>query len=163
MKSIRLLKQYSISNKKKNIKLERKLIQFLKEKKHAEYQRQKVIGYYIVDFIFKRRKLIVEMYEGFHKEQEAYDLRRQKYLEGLGFHFLIIKENDNFDEKLQEIYNYPRNTENWKFCVQTIQTVNARGYLPKILPKRKKPVQNKALQQARSQLYLNRRRILYGY
>ena len=49
-----------------------------------DFDRQKVIGNYIVDFFVKRFALVVEVDGGSHNGKEEYDRRRDQYLEGLG-------------------------------------------------------------------------------
>ena len=49
-----------------------------------DFDRQKVIGNYIVDFFVKRLGLVVEIDGGSHNEKTDYDEQRDKYLEGLG-------------------------------------------------------------------------------
>ena len=49
-----------------------------------DFDRQKVIGNYIVDFFVKRLGLVIEIDGGSHNEKEDYDTQRDKYLEGLG-------------------------------------------------------------------------------
>ena len=49
--------------------------------------RQHIIGDYIVDFLFRRSRLIVEIDGGYHftEEQQLYDTIRQEWLENQGF------------------------------------------------------------------------------
>ena len=49
-----------------------------------DFDRQKVIGNYIVDFFVKKLGLVVEIDGGSHNDKEEYDTRRDKYLEDLG-------------------------------------------------------------------------------
>jgi very-short-patch-repair endonuclease len=49
-----------------------------------DFDRQKVIGNYIVDFYVKRLGLVVEIDGGSHNEKMDYDARRDEFLEGLG-------------------------------------------------------------------------------
>ena len=49
-----------------------------------DFDRQKVIGRYIVDFFVKRLGLVIEIDGGSHNDKEDYDTKRDKYLEGLG-------------------------------------------------------------------------------
>ena len=74
-----------------------------------EFKRQYPIGEYIVDFICRQKKVIVEIDGGQHAEQEHYDSLRTTYLEGLGYVVLRFWNNDidfNFQgvlEKLKEV------------------------------------------------------------
>jgi very-short-patch-repair endonuclease len=51
----------------------------------AFFRRQYAIGKYIVDFIYARSKLIVEMDGESHAMQENYDRARTRWLEGRGY------------------------------------------------------------------------------
>ena len=59
-----------------------------------DFDRQKVIGNYIVDFFVKKFGLVIEIDGGSHNEKADYDLRRDKYLEGLG---LKVFHTTDFD------------------------------------------------------------------
>jgi very-short-patch-repair endonuclease len=49
-----------------------------------DFNRQKVIGNYIVDFFVKRLGLVVEIDGESHNDKEDYDTQRDTYLENLG-------------------------------------------------------------------------------
>ena len=49
-----------------------------------DFDRQKVIGNYIVDFYVKKLGLVVEIDGGSHNEKMDYDTQRDNYLENLG-------------------------------------------------------------------------------
>jgi len=49
-----------------------------------DFDRQKVIGNYIVDFFVKRLALVIEIDGNSHNGKVDYDAQRDKYLEGLG-------------------------------------------------------------------------------
>lgn len=49
-----------------------------------DFDRQKIIGNYIVDFYVKKIGLAVEIDGGSHNEKMDYDAKRDKFLEGLG-------------------------------------------------------------------------------
>ena len=49
-----------------------------------DFNRQQVIGNYIVDFIVKKLGLVIEIDGGSHNEKEDYDTQRDGYLEGFG-------------------------------------------------------------------------------
>lgn len=70
--------------------------------------RQHVIGEYIVDFLFRKSKLIVEIDGGYHfnEEQQQNDAVRQDWLEHQGFNIRFTNEQvlcdtDNVLEKLK--------------------------------------------------------------
>lgn len=61
-----------------------------------QWNRQKVIGSYIVDFYCKRAKLIVELDGSQHYETETadYDQKRTAYLNSLGYTVLRFSNTD---------------------------------------------------------------------
>ena len=59
-----------------------------------KFRRQRVIGPYIVDFICREARLIVELDGGQHASRADYDRRRDEYLGLLGFRVLRIWNND---------------------------------------------------------------------
>jgi len=65
----------------------------------VQFNRQKVIGNYIVDFYCHKAKLIVEL-DGSQHYQDIdldYDIRRMKYLNSLGLLVLRIPNNEIWD------------------------------------------------------------------
>ena len=62
----------------------------------VRFQRQKVLGRYIVDFYCAAAKLVVELDGSQHFEEAglAYDRQRTAYLEQYGLHVLRIANND---------------------------------------------------------------------
>ena len=59
-----------------------------------DFDRQKIIGNYIVDFYVKRLGLVVEIDGGSHNEKSEYDTQRDQYLESLG---LKVFHTTDFD------------------------------------------------------------------
>ena len=59
-----------------------------------DFDRQKVIGNYIVDFYVKRLRLIIEIDGSSHIGKEVYDSKRQNYLESLGLRVYRISTGD---------------------------------------------------------------------
>ena len=59
-----------------------------------DFDRQKVIGNYIVDFFVKRLALVIEIDGGSHNGKADYDAQRDKYLKGLG---LKVFHTTDFD------------------------------------------------------------------
>ncbi|MDD5103225.1 MAG: endonuclease domain-containing protein [Candidatus Peribacteraceae bacterium] len=58
-----------------------------------KFRRQVNIGIYIVDFLCKKHRLIVEVDGGIHerKDQKAYDHERDGFLRGCGYRVLRIR------------------------------------------------------------------------
>jgi very-short-patch-repair endonuclease len=59
-----------------------------------DFDRQRIIGNYIVDFYVKTLGLIIEIDGWSHDTKEAYDEGRQKYLESLGLNIFRITDFD---------------------------------------------------------------------
>lgn len=61
-----------------------------------QFNRQKPLGNYIVDFYCKKLQLVIEVDGGSHHFEEIMvkDVERQRILEGLGIHFLRFSEMD---------------------------------------------------------------------
>ena len=74
-----------------------------------DFDRQKVIGNFIVDFFVKKLGLVIEIDGGSHNEKADYDIRRDKYLEGLGlkvFHTTDYDVLQHVDLVLMELRKY---------------------------------------------------------
>lgn len=85
----------------------------IKQKKmHGfDFDRQRPILNYIVDFYCKDLMLVIEIDGGSHNSEEAFaaDQKRQKEIEALGVHFLRF---DDLDVKMNMI-NVLNTIENW--------------------------------------------------
>ena len=65
--------------------------------------RQHIIGDYIVDFLFRKSKLVVEIDGGYHttEEQQELDVIRTEWLEGQGYHVIrFSNEQVLFDTEM---------------------------------------------------------------
>ena len=74
-----------------------------------DFDRQKVIGNYIVDFFVKRLGLVVEIDGGSHNEKTDYDEQRDRYLEGLGlkvFHTTDFDVLQHMSMALEDLRKY---------------------------------------------------------
>ena len=100
---------------RKNLtKQELVLWQLLRNHKFFGYEirRQSPIGKYIVDFVCREKKIIVEIDGGQHNETEnrEYDLERTKYLNNKGYKVVRFWNNDvdsnlaGVYEKLKEVF-----------------------------------------------------------
>ena len=58
------------------------------------FDRQKVIGDYIVDFYCPKFKVVIEIDGSSHDNKAEYDYKRDEYLYSLGLHVLHIYESD---------------------------------------------------------------------
>ena len=92
---------------------EQKIWNLLKNRQFHGFRflRQYVIGQYIVDFICRSEKIIIEIDGGQHNENIDYDVRRTKYLEMLGYKVIRFWNNEidnNIDgvyQKLETLFN----------------------------------------------------------
>ena len=73
--------------------------------KGCKFRRQYPIGEYIVDFVCKEIKLIIEIDGGQHNtpEQINYDKKRTKYLNSKGYKVLRFWNNE-IDKNLEGVY-----------------------------------------------------------
>lgn len=86
-----LLKEFAKKNKQYSTEAERIMWEHLCSKQlWVKFNRQYIIGDYIVDFVCLDRKLIVEVDGGYHSEYEQMekDEHRTEHLERMGFSVL---------------------------------------------------------------------------
>ena len=87
---------------------ERKMWQLLRNHRFQGYdfRRQYPIGCYIVDFICRSKKIIIEIDGSQHNQAEnlEYDKKRTEYLKTLGYQVIRFWNND-IDNKFDEVYN----------------------------------------------------------
>ena len=62
--------------------------------KGYDFDRQKIIGNYIVDFYCLDCDVVIEVDGSSHNEKAAYDARREAYLKGLGLTVIHIDAKD---------------------------------------------------------------------
>jgi very-short-patch-repair endonuclease len=74
-----------------------------------QFMRQKPIHHFIVDFYCSRLKLVIEIDGESHRLRLGADLRRQEYLEEIGFH--TLRFNDL--EVKKDIGNVLASIEGW--------------------------------------------------
>ncbi len=87
---------------------ERKMWQLLRNHGFLGYEirRQYPIGCYIVDFICRSKKIIIEIDGGQHNSEKnaEYDKKRTEYLNSLGYQVIRFWNND-IDNKFDDVYN----------------------------------------------------------
>ncbi len=74
-----------------------------------DFDRQRIIGNYIVDFYVKTLGLVIEIDGSSHDGKEEYDKSRQDYLEALGLKVYRIEDLDvkrNIAQVMQDLENY---------------------------------------------------------
>ncbi len=70
-----------------------------------DFDRQRVIGNYIVDFYVKKLGLIIEIDGSSHDDKEVYDAQRQAYLESLGLRVCRILVSDVLNNMTKALNN----------------------------------------------------------
>ncbi len=81
-----------------------------KQFKGFDFDRQKIIGNYIVDFYCSTRNVVVEIDGSSHNYKQAYDARRDAYLESLGLTVIHIRVEDVFErlnDVMEELKGHP--------------------------------------------------------
>lgn len=76
---------------------------------NIDFDRQRIIGNYIVDFYVKTLGLVVEIDGASHDLKKDYDLERTKYLESLGLKVFKISDWDvkqNLSLAMKDLENY---------------------------------------------------------
>lgn len=74
---------------------------------NIDFDRQRIIGNYIVDFYVKTLGLIVEIDGESHNDKEAYDNKREEYLKSLGLKIFkttnlrVLHDLDNVMKELE--------------------------------------------------------------
>ena len=90
-----------------------------KQLKGLDFDRQKIIGHYIVDFYCAEKSLVIEADGASHKGREDYDAERDAFLNGLGLTVIRINVKDIFqdmDTVLAVLKNHPalKGTPPWE-------------------------------------------------
>ena len=78
--------------------------------KQYDFDRQKVIGNFIVDFYCVDCRTVIEVDGSSHENKTEYDNERNLYLEGLGLEIIHISSNDilkNINDVMTMLYNHP--------------------------------------------------------
>ena len=107
------LKQNARTLRKNMTEKEKKLWNHIRNKqlKGMQFQRQKVLGDYIVDFYCPNGKLVVELDGGQHFSDESIrdDKLRDEYLNRMGYTVLRFTNHEidvNFENVLNEIFRH---------------------------------------------------------
>ena len=86
-------------NLRQNMSLaENRMWYYLRSRRLGGYKfvRQQVIDNYIVDFVCREKKLIIEVDGGQHMDATEYDEQRTRVLEGRGYQVLRVWNSDVF-------------------------------------------------------------------
>ncbi len=74
-----------------------------------DFDRQRIIGNYIVDFYVKTLGLIIEIDGSSHNDKEKYDQKREDYLKSLGLKIYQISDlriKHDLDKVMMELEKY---------------------------------------------------------
>ena len=96
-----LLKDFAQKNKQFPTDAERVLWEYLRAKQlSVKFNRQHIIGDYIVDFVCIEKKLVIEVDGGYHSEYEQIekDENRTQRLNDWGFAVIRFKNEDIFGD-----------------------------------------------------------------
>ena len=90
------IQQYARDLRKEATDAEQWLWQHLRSRRLLgfKFRRQVPIGDYIIDFLCKEQKLVVELDGSQHQEQVEYDQRRSEYLEQQGYRVVRYWNHD---------------------------------------------------------------------
>jgi len=75
-----------------------------------DFDRQKIVGRYIVDFYCAERDVVIEVDGSSHEGKGAYDAKRQRFLEGLGLtviRFSAAEVLRDIRGVLEQLENHP--------------------------------------------------------
>lgn len=78
--------------------------------KGFDFDRQKIIGNYIVDFFCLDRSVVIEIDGSSHNDKNEYDTQRNSYLKGLGLTVIHISAEDiefHIHDVFNKLYNHP--------------------------------------------------------
>ena len=106
-----LLKDFAQINKRFPTDAERLLWECIRaEQLSVKFNRQHIIGDYIVDFVCIEKKLVIEVDGGYHSEYEQIekDEFRTQRLNEWGYHVIRFK-NEDIVENLPEVLNIIKN------------------------------------------------------
>ena len=81
-----------------------------KQLEGLDFDRQKIIGHYIVDFFCAEKGVVIEADGRSHQERKDYDAERDAYLKGLGLVVIRIPVKDilqDVDGVLMFLKNHP--------------------------------------------------------
>jgi len=70
-----------------------------------DFDRQRIIGHYIVDFYIKRLGIVIEIDGSSHDEKEEYDEERDCYLRGLELDVIHFTDSE-IKENLEGVMSY---------------------------------------------------------
>ena len=108
----KLLKSFARENRKNATTAEDVLWDYLRNNQlEVKFLRQHIIGDYIVDFVSRKKGLIIEVDGGYHSEprQQENDQLREQVLEEMGYHIIRFTNEEilfDLENVINQIENY---------------------------------------------------------
>ena len=96
-----------------------------------DFDRQRVIGNYIVDFYCHEHALVVEIDGSSHDDKQAYDQVRDEYLEALGLMVLHVQDVD-VKQNLAGVVELVRQHLNSRHTATTLRFANSGSTTPSL-------------------------------
>ena len=106
------LREYARRNRENATLAEQYLWEHLLRKTlGVDFLRQHIIGDYIVDFVSRHDGLVIEVDGGYHSEPQQHedDVRRENYLERMGYHVMRFSNEEvlfDIDNVIKQITAY---------------------------------------------------------
>jgi very-short-patch-repair endonuclease len=101
---------------------------------NIHYQRQKVVGQFIVDFYLPKRNLIVEIDGKYHADRKEYDEMRENWLKTQGYIILRFTDNQVIDDVnfcVEQILCEQESSKKYRACKERLAKINGVSYKPK--------------------------------
>lgn len=108
-----------------------------KQFKGFDFDRQKIIGNYIVDFYCTNCNVVIEIDGSSHDDKVEYDATRDAYLESLGLTVIHISAKDvlqNLEQTMDWLYEHPALSNDLEPPRPTTGTPPKEGNIPPRLP-----------------------------
>ena len=96
-----------------------------------DFDRQRVIGNYIVDFYCHKYALVVEIDGSSHDDKQAYDQVRDEYLEALGLKVLHVQDID-VKQNLAGVVELVRQQLNSRHTTTSLRVANSGATTPSL-------------------------------
>jgi very-short-patch-repair endonuclease len=106
------LREYARRNRENATLAEQYLWEHLRRKTlGVDFLRQHIIGDYIVDFVSRHDGLVIEVDGGYHSEPQQHedDVRRENYLERMGYHVMRFSNEEvlfDIDNVIKQVTAY---------------------------------------------------------
>jgi very-short-patch-repair endonuclease len=102
-----------------------------KQLNDLDFDRQRVIGNYIVDFYCHESALVVEIDGSSHDDKQAYDQARDEYLEALWLKVLLVQDV-NVKQNLAGVVELVRQQLNSRHAATSLRVANSGATTPSL-------------------------------